>query len=331
MGSRAAQGSPSLSEDFLRAGVILKRQLMLAVADQLRKSDSGALGSMIMKVSLKVARMTNREKVPHRLRQIISLAQPCDPLRDSVLPTIDIAIPCHKKDFDNLHLVIQGARLNVKNPIGKVVLITPGNLSIELQSKFPDCQVLSDENVLGADISKAIGELVPMERRGWIIQQVIKFRIVITGDELASLIIDADTILLRPRIWLNSEERQILCIGEGYHLPYKKHQRAVFGGQNNLLDFVTHHQLMKKEVVTAIFGIDGEGLFNWLKLADYSEGAALSEYDTYGEWLVTNRPSEISFAKWNNSSAKLSPLENSYAEIAHKYAKYHSVSNHSYL
>lgn len=318
---------------FLRKPIsFLKRSLIRMMNSQLRKSDSGVLGSLVMNFSLKTARVIRSQKLPFRLRQAISLAQPSDPLKDSILPTIDIAIPCHKKDFGNLHLVIQGARKNVKNPIGKVVLITPDNLAMELESKFPDCQVLSDESVLGGgDLTKAIYDLVPLERRGWIIQQIIKFQITMTSNEVATLILDADTILTKPRIWINRGETQILCIAEEFHLPYKEHQRKVFGGQNNLLSFVTHHQLMKKEAVKEIFGSNGDGLLNWLQLADYSESSAISEYDTYGEWLVAHRPHEIAFAKWNNCPVKITPQRNSYNEIADRYGQYHSISNHSYL
>jgi hypothetical protein len=88
---------------------------------------------------------------------------------------------------------------------------------------------------------------------------------------------------------------------------------------------------MKRAAVREIFGPDNQGLFRWLKLGDYVEGAAISEYDTYGEWLISNKPDEIEFAKWNNFAAKLNPIGTSYSEVAHKYWQYHSISNHSYL
>jgi FkbM family methyltransferase len=297
----------------------------------LRRSDSKILGFLFMKFSKVIARRVNHRVMPRRIRQLISLAQASDPLKNEDLPTIDIAIPCHKKDFDNLFLVIQGARANVKNPIRKVVLITPEKFSLELKTKFPDCQVLTDENVLGVNISKLINDSVPYERKGWITQQVIKFQVAIKGEEVATLILDADTILLKPRIWLSSGGKQILCVAAEYHLPYKKHQRKVFGGQNNTLSFVTHHQLMKRDSLQTIFGQNGEGLPQWINLADFSESSAVSEYDTYGEWLISNRPNEIAFAKWNNFALRIDPNKYSYAEIQDKFGQYHSISNHSYL
>ena len=301
------------------------------LTNQLRKSESKLLGFLVMRVSLSLAKIVNLQKLPYSLRQIISLAQPSNPLRDGVLPTIDIAIPCHINDFDNLPLVIQGARVSVRNPIGNIRLITPEYLSMELQTRFPDCMVSTDESVLSADLVQAINELVPKERRGWIIQQIIKFQMVIMSDQVATLILDADTVLLSPKIWLDSEGTQILCIANEYHLPYKKHIRKVFGGQNHLLSFTTHHQLMKRDSVKEIFGLNGDGLVDWLKLADFNESSATSDYETYGEWMVAQNPKRVVFAKWNNVSAKINAIKTSYAEILSDYSKYGSVSNHWYL
>ena len=301
------------------------------LTNYLRRSESSLLGFIILKVSLSIANLIKLQKIPYALRQIISLAQPSDPLRGNILPTIDIAIPCHMKDFDNLPLVIQGAKACVRNPVGTVKLITPESSSLELQTKFPDCLVITDESVLGAEIVEVINELVPKERIGWMIQQIIKFRMAATSDQVATLIVDADTVLLSPKIWLNSEGTQILCIANEYHIPYKEHIRKVFGGQTHLLSFTTHYQLMQRDFVREIFGQNGEDLIAWMKAADFSESSPTSDYETYGEWMVMKNPNQVVFAKWNNVSSKRNSDNASYVEIVDDYSKYGSVSNHSYL
>jgi hypothetical protein len=270
-------------------------------------------------------------EIPLAMRKIISLAQPTDPLSKKMLPAIDVAIPCHIKDFHNLHLVIQGAKKNIRNPINNIKLVTPGYLAAELKAKFPDCSVLTDESVLGPDIRAVINNFVPTERRSWISQQVIKFRVVIDSDTTATLILDADTIMLNPKVWLDHKNSQILCISDEYHLPYKNHQRRMWGGRNYPLSFVTHHQLMKREVLKEIFGRDGEGLISWIRLADYSEYSPISEYDTYGEWIVLHDPSRVVFSKWNNYREKINSKNIDYTQIKNQYFKYSSVSFHSYL
>jgi hypothetical protein len=313
--------------------VILFRAIYRGFLEILRRSESKTLGTFFTNVSLSVAKILKVQEIPLFLRQFISLAQPSDPLKDENLPTIDIAIPCHGRDFVNLPLVIEGARKSTKNPIGKLHLITPSLFATELQSKFPDCLVSTDEDVLGEDLIKAITDLAPNERRGWFMQQAIKLRISMLSAEVATLIVDADTILLRPKVWLDSKGRQILSISNEYHHPYKEHLRRMFGWKSYLLSFVTHHQLMKKESLIEIFGQDGEDITKWLKLADFSESSAICEYETYGEFMMKCKSDEIMFSKWNNISEKIF-FENGnldYAKVKARYSKYGSISNHHYL
>jgi len=311
------------------AGPCLQKTIYQILIDAMRKSDSRLLGSIVSGVALNLANLLKLQALPFRIREIISLSQPSDPIKDSNLPKIDVAIPCHIKDSEKLSLVIEGVRRCVRNPIGRIILVTPDYFSAHLQEKFPECRVLSDENLLGEEIVQAISKLVPVERRGWITQQVVKFRLAISSDEIATLILDADTILLKPRIWINNESTQILCLATEYHSPYKEHQRKVFGGQSFLLSFVTHHQLMKRESVRAVFGEGGEGLFKWIALGDFSEVSAVSEYDTYGTWMLYNKPNQIRFAKWNNFPIEIDPRKTEYEELKYNYGQYHSISSHS--
>ena len=301
----------------------------------LRRSDNKNLGHTLLKVLLGVSRKLRIKQIHWRIRQVISLSQPLDPLNDKLLPTIDIAIPCHSKDSGNLQLVIQGAQHNVKNPIGKIYLVTPEDCAIQFKVDFPECIVLTDQDILGIEITAAINELVPKERRGWVFQQAIKFRVAMNSEAIATLIIDADTILLSPKVWLDAVGTQILCLGYEYHLPYKQHQRIVFGGASYPLSFVTHHQLMKKDTLIEIFGQNNQGLISWLTSGDYSKESAISEYDTYGEYMVNNKPSEVLFSKWNNLASKIQIAhdgeELNYSKVARIYSSYCSVSNHSYL
>lgn len=266
-----------------------------------------------------------------RFRKIISIVQPTDPLRSKMSPAIDIAIPCHNKDLDNVSVAIDGAVYSVKNPIGRIKLITPENSVKSLQAKFPSYEVSSDENILEKETVNLITTLLPANRRGWIFQQIIKLKVALNSSEIATLIVDADTILIKPKTWINSDGTQILCVANELHPPYKNHQRRVFGGINYPLSFVTHHQLMKQESLIQIFGTNGNGIARWLELADFSEKSPISEFDSYGEWMISNRPKEIRFSKWNNLATKLDKSQMDFQNIIRCYSKYDSISNHSYL
>lgn len=303
------------------------------ITDYLRSTDSAFLGLVVMGFFLGTANISRQKELSYWIRKVISLSQPNDPLKlgKAVRPKIDVAIPCHVKDFQNLPFVINGAVATVSNPIGSIKLVTPGAYADELRARFPECQVLEDEQVLGSELMDLIAQMVPPGARGWVTQQVLKYRVALSSAEVGTLILDADTVLLRPRVWVDSRNVQILCVANEYHAPYKQHQRRVFGGRSSLLSFVTHHQLMKTEALKQMFGSNGHGLVNWLNAADFSEDSALSEFDTYGEWMVLRKPNEICFAKWNNLPIKISPDKETYEQMRARLGSCHSVSNHTYL
>jgi hypothetical protein len=321
--------------EFKKRIRIVLKPLFYLFMDRLRSSQSNILSSFVTRISLSTADLIKIQKLPFVLRRVISLIQPGNPLKNVDLPIIDIAIPCHIKDLNNLPLVIKGAKKNVLNPIGRIVLITPLNLLETIQNEFTDCLVYTDESVLGNDILEAINKFVPESGRGWIRQQAIKFRIVCINNQSATLVLDADTVLLKPRVFLDSDNTQILLVGDDYHIPYKKHQRRFLGGKSHLLSFVTHHQLMKADTVKKIFGINCEGLTRWIASGDYLESNAISEFDTYAEYLVMEADKEgsnlIKFAKFNNLSVKVDPLVEKFDYLENRYSKYHSISNHHYL
>jgi hypothetical protein len=75
-----------------------------------------------------------------------------------------------------------------------------------------------------------------------------------------------------------------------------------------------------------------DGLLSWLATADFDDVSAISEYHSYGQWIVSNRKELVSFAKWNNGSQKFDSIsKSSYGAISENFSKYCSVSAHSYL
>jgi hypothetical protein len=302
------------------------------LASLVRKTDSRLLGGIFRKSAIMAAKICRNGVIPAGLRKVLSLAQPVDPLKEGSIPAIDIVIPCHHKNFDLLYLTIEAARKCVLNPIGEVKLIANPDFVIELQERFPDCRILPETDFLTTEIMEKIENSVPLERRGWVIQQVVKFNASLVGSEQASLVLDADTILIRPRVWLDSREVQILCISEEYHMPYFDHYELVFGDALFPWSFVTHHQLMQKNVLKSMFGEDMNSLIPWLDKADFTSSSALSEYHTYGHWLTSNRPELVSYAKWNNTAEKIDlACVSGYSDFSLDHSKHFSVSCHSYL
>jgi FkbM family methyltransferase len=297
-----------------------------------RRSNSRTLGLMSRKLALLFAKIRRNRILPHRVRQLLSLAQPIAPLKVLGAPVIDVVIPCHSKDFAKLELTIESARTCVLNPIGDVKLITNSNMVDVLQKKFPDCQVLSDEYFLSPEMIQKVSNQVLPDRQGWFLQQLIKFAACLQSDREACLVLDADTILIQPRVWLDSSGVQILSISEEYHTPYVRHYTSTFGQGVCPWSFVTHHQLMQRNILRSMFDGLSDGLLSWLNTANFNEPSAISEYHSYGQWIVSNRKELVRFAKLNNVIRRFDSIsELSYAEVSENFSKYCSVSAHSYL
>ncbi|MBU6147998.1 MAG: hypothetical protein KGP10_07495 [Actinomycetales bacterium] len=159
---------------------------------------------------------------------------------------------------------------------------------------------------------------LPPQRRGWVRQQVLKIgAVALAPDPTPTLVVDADTILLRPRTWLVGT-RQLLSISHEFTCEYARHAERVLGRRaEHPYSFVTHHQLWQPDLLLgmlaagvsplpALNDLRGRrqvvmaGVRAWLTAADWgSGGSAVSEYHSYGAWAAAD-PSRIALAGWRN-------------------------------
>jgi hypothetical protein len=279
-----------------------------------------------------LAKRFRKRHFPYGLRKLVSDIQPSDPIKPVNLPEIDVLIPCHPKDVGNLQIVIDSIFANVLNPIKVIRIITTQEGITTIHPNFPKTVVELENDYIPKRVFDFIRAEVPNSRQGWILQQVVKIMGSIRSEAVATLVIDSDTVLLRPKSWLDSKGNQSLSFAYEYHVPYKNHQESLFGYQSLQLSFVTHHQLFKKEHLLALFGRNEEFLLQWVMRGDYSRDSAISEYDTYGEWVYLNRKQGVVLTKWNNAISRIKLNEfSSYEEVKSQFPTFNSVSAHSYL
>lgn len=260
---------------------------------------------------------------------------PTDPIGGSLeyLPDIDIAITAHQKDFAWLQLVIETATMNSLNPIAGVRIISPPgpipNLLDGISAKFE-----VESELLGSEAVRRIAAIAPPGRVGWILQQVIKFYACLTADAPATLVIDADTVLLYPKIWLSPDGRQALSPSMEYHRPYVLQTELHWGelGSPHGVSFVTHHQLLQKEIVAEMFPRGLDSILEWVSNIDPEEQSAISEYHSYGTFLSNTHPDRIAWARWANAVAFDATADSiSMNGLRRRFPWAQSVSFHSYL
>jgi len=279
--------------------------------------------------------------LPYTVRTFCEAAQPKDPLASRTnLPPIDILIPCTTKDLDTLGLSIAGAIASTRNPVHEVRLLAPESVLPEIRSRFPDVALSSDEELLDDSLLSYVSEAVPAERRGWVIQQLVKMAATMASGRDACLVVDADTVLLQPRTWLADKGVQLLSLSHEFHTPYVLHAERMWGSEHtaSLVSFVTHHQLMQKSILVEMFGNGTGGLHKWLSLADWKEPSALAEYHCYGAWISNQHPGRARWAQWRNEAMRRDLLatdaaneEEQIANLRQSNPGAYSVSLHAYL
>lgn len=298
----------------------LRRKFYHSVATWVRRGDE-KLGVPAW-WGLRAAERAGLASLPHELRAALDTALPVDPLQDvSAPPMIDVVIACAAKDISTLPLCLEAIARTCTNPVGTVHLVCPRADAVAIQAMTEAAsaqwestarvEVIIDDELLSPALAARIDQLVPGPRRGWMRQQVLKLLAVLTrADASAALVVDADTVLLRGRTWVAHDGRQALAVAREFHPPYAKHAERMWGPavRRSLVSFVTHHQLMQREVLEAMFGVTGEGLTRWLDLGDWAETSAISEYHGYGSWLCAFQPQRVAPARFSNVEARRSSV-----------------------
>ena len=238
------------------------------------------------------------EKVP-LFREVL---RPQQEVEESDVP-LTLVMPLHEKDFWIVPYALSHAKKNVRHPITEIVVVSAASERIEKWAREQGLRWIDEDTVLPLK-REEVGERMPAHagtRKNWIFQQLIK----LSMDELVSteafLIIDADTLLLAPRvfkkgetIWMDySHERNLL---------YLKGYRELLGLRASLfISYVCHHMFCEKRILKElkekITEHTGE---RWdeaiIALADSSMWSErekttfpfnyFSEYETYGNFSL---------------------------------------------
>lgn len=212
----------------------------------------------------------------------------------SALPPITVAIPVHEKDSWLLDAVVRAAVDGTLNPVFEVQLwhtagATPlaDRCRARLIADGLPVRLMSELEFVPVEV-RAKARSIAQHRTGWVLQQAIKFLAVLRAPTASTLVLDADTLLIRPRTWVTWDGVQILSPSVEYEPAYRAHLER-FSGRHDAapVSFITHHQLMQRDILEQVIGTGLEGLEQWLEAARPSDAdePLLSEYHTYGAVL----------------------------------------------
>lgn len=208
---------------------------------------------------------------------------------------IDIVIPCCCKDIEVLELCIKGAKENVGNH-RRIIVVSP--------EKYTDSAEWFDEKDYPFSMKDVALELVGNEQKaeeylkygqrcGWYFQQLLKLysAFVIPGISSNILILDADTIFLKPVSFLNSQNGGLYPTDSRIHKPYFKHMEKLIPDFKQVypdVSGIVHHMLFQRPVVEDLLQTieNVHGTEAWRVLCRLVEsrdlyGSGFSEYEIY--------------------------------------------------
>ena len=297
-------------------------------------------------VLLKIGRFSKKFYLPYKIRVAVAESAAQNPLYSSGVTkpnSISVMIPCIEKDLPLLMTCIEGIKRNVINPVDKISIITNCPELIKLQVDT-EIEVITEVNYLPQSIQEHVRRNIPPAVQGWVSKQLIVMYFIYMSKQEGVLTVDADTILLNPRVFL-SDHKQILCPVVEYALHDAITTRKTWksAGVSFGISFKAHHMLMKPKVVREMFDDLGgfeQGSLDWVNSTLEENWMPFSEFHSYATWILNRYPSEVAFAKWGNIRVSRkkeekvfkheSPLER-YAYLKEKHSRHNSVSFHHYL
>jgi len=300
----------------------------------LEAGDKRALGTFARRL-LRISPMKIKaSRFGQLLRKVADSSSPRVGLSQVVdLPSIDVIIPAISKDLDVITHAVSAVTHGSVNPISSISLVIPKSQIHMFGNLAKVANLIPEEDLINEDISKALQRL-PESRRGWVTQQLVKILFARGSSAAGTLVLDADTVLLNPRVWLDSKGNQILCISREFHVPYIDHYKRFFTQEGHVdgLSFVTHHQLMQPSILRTMFP-DDNSISRWVgEISDFGSGA--SEYHDYGTYMMRNFSSSVALARWGNLNLEVESSPQGVSRIIDWARSHHSdafsISLHSY-
>ncbi|MDF2921347.1 MAG: hypothetical protein K0R57_261 [Paenibacillaceae bacterium] len=249
------------------------------------------------------------------------------------LPLIDIVIPAIEKDLGTLPFVIDAIRKQVKHPIGQILIVAPRKQRIVQLCQAKGCRFVHEDTVLPITKKDIHYRSKRWERSGWLYQQLLKLGADKLGSADYYLVVDADTVLIRPHVF-RSEGKTVLYTRNWSQNEYFVTYRKLMGKKAAApASLVTHYMLFERARVAQLKrDIEARHGTSWYKAIirsmNRSKQFAFSEFETYGNYLYDREPGRVRLRKALNKSLHQRAALLSPQRLKRLAARYRSVSFH---
>ncbi|MBJ6360058.1 DUF6492 family protein [Paenibacillus sp. GCM10012307] len=246
---------------------------------------------------------------------------------------IDVLIPAIEKDLITLPHVIDSVRKYVKHPIREIIIVAPRKQRILNLCAKKGCRFVHENTVLPIVKKDIHYQSKTWDRSGWLYQQLLK----LGGDKVGSskhyLVIDADTVLIRPHIFKVGKKTVFYCRNWSQNEYFKTYKKLTGKSRSSRSSFVTHYMLFNKSKVKKLKQtIEFKHKSSWysaiMKSMNKTKPFAFSEFETYGNFLHSSEPSKMILKPANNKSLHSSFSRISPSRMSSLTRKYRSLSFH---
>lgn len=246
---------------------------------------------------------------------------------------IDVLIPAIEKDSGTLPYVIDAIRKHVKHPIGSIMIVSPNSQKIKNICRHKGCRFINETAVLPITKKHIHYRSRKWDKSGWLYQQLLK----LGGDSLGSqkfyLVIDADTVLIRPHRFRTDGKTVFYCRNWSQNEYFKTYKKLLGTKASSPVSFVTHYMLFDKSKLAKLKkAIEARHHTSWyraiIRQSDKSKPFAFSEFETYGNFLYSRSPGRLILKKALNKSLNMNASQLSPSKIKKLAKKFRSISFH---
>lgn len=219
---------------------------------------------------------------------------------------IDVVIACHEKDMDTLELSIAGIKNNVRN-VRRIIVVSAKRLTNNVEWFDEALYPFSKRDIMleiFQDTAQAESYMEMKNNRvGWIFQQFLKLYALFVIPDISDnvLIVDSDTIFLKPLECISAEGDALFAVGTEYHKPYFEHGKRLIPGFKRVFlqhSGIVHHNFFQRHIMQDMFAVieQAHGVEAWKAIArcidknDLKLGAissCMSEYELYFNFVFS--------------------------------------------
>ncbi|WP_379134255.1 DUF6492 family protein [Paenibacillus sp. sgz500958] len=220
---------------------------------------------------------------------------------------IDVLIPAIEKDLATLPHVIDSLRRYVKHPISHIYIVSPNSPRIRSLCSRKKCVFIDETSVLPFTKQHIRYSSARWNRSGWLYQQLLKMN----GDHICRenyfLVIDADTVLIRPHRFRSGGKTVFYCRDWSQPEYFVTYRKLLGKKAPSPRSFVTHYMLFEKKKLAQLKRtIEAKHHLPWhsaiIRSINKKKQFGFSEFETYANYVYSHNQASVTLRSARNKS-----------------------------